>query len=118
MTLLAVIMTILSLESSGNDKAVGDQGQAIGPLQIHPAYVADVNRIIGREVFTLEDRWDRTKSISMASVYLRHYSRAYTRRTGLPATGVVMARIHNGGPRGYAKTSTRAYARKFTTRSN
>ena len=54
----------------------------------------------------------------MASVYLRHYRRAYTRRTGLPATGVVMARIHNGGPRGYAKTSTRAYARKFTTRSN
>jgi len=103
----------MSLESNGVDNAIGDRGKAVGVLQIHKVCVDDVNRILGRPVFTYKDRLHRGRSIRMAMVYLTYWGKKYKRRTGLEPTPEVFARIFNGGPRGASKNSTIKYAKKF-----
>lgn len=108
-TLILLLIPFLSeVESNNNPDAIGDHGKAVGVLQIHPVCVEDVNRITGKH-YTLEDRRDRSKSVEMCSAYLMHYGTAYELRTGQKATPEVLARIWNGGPRGYSKASTLAY---------
>ena len=41
--------------------------------------------------------------------YLRHYGEVYKKETGKDPTVEVLARIHNGGPRGWKKEATRSY---------
>ena len=106
-----LVSACVAVESGNNAAAIGDNGQAVGILQIHPACIQDVNRF-GDKVYTLEDRTDREKSIEIFTAYLTHYGRAYERRTGKKPTAEVLARIWNGGPRGYAKTATLPYWRK------
>jgi len=106
--LLATIAAMIVVESGGDPRAVGDGGQAVGVLQIHPAYVADVNRITGRDYYRA-DRWSRRSSIEMAVAYLDHYGRKWEQRTGQEAGPEQWARIHNGGPRGAEKQSTEKY---------
>ena len=100
------------IESHQDPNAVGDNGAAVGILQIHKEYVDDVNRILGRKVFSYEDRWDSGKSYSMAFVYLNHYGRRYKRLTGKEPTMEVYARIHNGGPNGFKKKATKKYGKR------
>jgi soluble lytic murein transglycosylase-like protein len=97
------------VESSRREKAVGDNGKAVGLLQLHKVYVDDVNRIVGKKKYSYADRWNPQKSIEMTVIYLKHYGRRYERITGKTATYEVLARIHNGGPDGWEKTKTREY---------
>jgi hypothetical protein len=107
-------MILVAIESNGNNLAVGDNGRAIGCLQIHEIFVDDVNRILKRNVFTYADRKDRNKSIRMAIVYLRHYGNVYQKRTGKEPSIEVLVRMFNGGPRGYEKSKTNKYYKRFT----
>lgn len=110
--LVALVMpALIAVESSGNDKAIGDNGRGVGCLQIHPECIEDVNRIAGTR-YTLADRLDREKSKEICSIYLTHYGKAYARTTGKAPTAETLARIWNGGPRGYAKSATIPYWRK------
>ena len=111
--MLKIILILITLESNGQTYAVGDSGRALGPLQIHKIFVDDVNRILGKRTFTYKDRTDLHKAAQMASIYLRYYGARYTRKTGLEATPVVLARIFNGGPNGPFKASTWKYAKRF-----
>ena len=67
------------VESGGDCNAVGDYDaktktyRAIGCLQIWPITVKDCNRIIGRNKYTLADRYDRQKSYEMAGIIRKHY---------------------------------------------
>ena len=98
--LIALILPILAqVESNHNPNAIGDNGAAIGILQIHAIMVKDVNRISGK-AYTLQDRRDKAKSYEMATIYLRHY--------GKP-NAEYLARCFNGGPRGNEKTATVKY---------
>lgn len=99
---------IAIVESNCNDSAVGDNGNAVGRYQIWKTYVDDVNRIVHTS-YSYADRKDPVKAREMVKIYLRHYGRVYERRTGKPATDEVLARIHNGGPRGYQKAATLKY---------
>lgn len=114
-----VIIAMIAVESGGNSKAVGDNGKAVGVLQIHKEYVDDCNRI--RELkglppkFTYEDRYLRGQSIQMAYVYLQHYGQRYTRLTGREPDAQVYARIHNGGPNGFCNRKTDKYWAKVET---
>lgn len=101
---LALIAAIITVESNGNDAAVGDNGKAVGPLQIHPQMVEDVNRILGKEVYTLESRKSRAESIAIFSVFTNHYTPSWSPE--------LVARRWNGGPRGDKKASTEKYWRK------
>ncbi len=61
------------VESKGNINAIGDNGQAVGCMQIHPIMVKDVNRILGYNKFVLDDRYNREKSRNMCKIYMSHY---------------------------------------------
>lgn len=42
-----LLNALVWVESSRNEKAIGDNGKAVGLLQLHKIYVDDVNRILG-----------------------------------------------------------------------
>ena len=113
----AFIAALISVESGGNDHAIGDNGQAVGCLQIHPCVVEDVNRISGvtppARVFLRSDRTDRGMSVIMCRVYLQHY--AVKDRLGREPSLEDLARIWNGGPDGYKKPATKPYWIKVRT---
>jgi hypothetical protein len=98
-----LIPALIRVESGGNDKAIGDSGRAVGCLQIWPVVVEDVNRLSGM-AYTLKDRLDRQKSVSMARIYLLHYGKGKNMEQ--------TARIWNGGPRGDTKKATVEYWEK------
>ena len=65
----AAISLLIQLESGGDPSAIGDHGQAVGILQIHPCMVQFVNRRHGT-AFTLADRLDPVASRQMCELFL------------------------------------------------
>ena len=110
--LIAILIPLLiQIESGGRVDAVGDNGAAVGILQIHKILVDDVNRIWDTD-YTYNDRQDARKSAEMCILYLWHYGQAYERKTGHAANMEVLSRIWNGGPLGYKKKATEKYWEK------
>lgn len=70
---MRIINAFMSVESGFNDSAIGTKND-VGCLQITPVFVADANRIAGEERFTLDDRYDREKSIEMFVVVHSYYN--------------------------------------------
>lgn len=102
--LAKTVLAVALVESGGDPCAIGDGGQAVGILQIHPIMVADVNRIIGERRYTLADRRDVRKSVEMFVLYVLHY---------WPDGGPEQwARGWNGGPDGPEQSETKGYWRK------
>lgn len=101
-----LLLAIIMVESSGNPNAVGDNGLAVGILQIHSILVQDVNRIAGTE-YTPADRLDVDKSIQMFIIYTNHYTPCWTPE--------LVAKRWNGGPRGERKQATERYWIKVQT---
>jgi len=97
---------IEAVESGGDSNAVGADGEA-GPYQIRPIFVDDANKIVGKRAFSYGDRFSKEKSKEMMRIYWRFY--ATERRLGRLPTFEDLARIHNGGPNGYKKESTKGY---------
>ena len=64
---------LIRVESRGDTLAVG-KTRDLGALQITPIYVEDVNRILGEERYTLEDRKSLKKSVEMFNVLQGHYN--------------------------------------------
>ena len=95
---------IASVESNDNARAVGDKGRAVGTYQIHKRYWRDGTRILGV---------DWSYDLARDPVKARQVVKAYLLRYGKGKTLLQKARIHNGGPRGYRKEATLAYARKI-----
>lgn len=114
MSIAAIISVLISIESSGNDHAIGDGGRARGPLQIHRSVVEDVNRISGRS-YQWSRMTNRAEATQVAQIYLGHY--ATEARLGHKPTGEEVARIWNGGPNGHKRSATDGYARKFNARA-
>ena len=90
---------IEQVESGGDADSVGDNGRAVGTMQIWKIYVDDVNRILGKNWYSYGDRGNREKSREMVTVYLRHYATA--KRLGREPTFEDMAAMHCAGPNGY-----------------
>jgi hypothetical protein len=103
-TISNLISALIIVESSGNDLAIGDNGRAIGPLQIHRGVVLDVNRITGSH-YRWESMTNRVQARAVCEAYLEHYGRGKTTEE--------QARIWNGGPTGDRKTATLAYWRRI-----
>jgi len=92
------------VETSGRTGPIlGDNGKALGPLQIHRAYHADAR--IGGDYSRCSDL-DYSRRVVTA--YLQRYAPAAW------AAGDVktLARVHNGGVRGASKSATVAYGDK------
>jgi soluble lytic murein transglycosylase-like protein len=106
MTIMTLILALITVESGGNDKAIGDGGKAYGCLQLHASYVADASEFAGKD-WTHEDAFDRETAIDIVLAYMSRY--ATPARLGRSVTAEDIARIHNGGLNGYKKPSTEAY---------
>jgi len=106
-----LISALIQVESKGNDLAVGDKGKAVGCLQIWNIVIKDVNRVYHTS-YKAADRWDRDKSIQICRKYLAYWGKHYEKVTGKKCTLEVLARIWNGGPKGYTKDSTIKYWNK------
>jgi len=103
-----VIPALIEVESNGNDSAIGDEGQAVGCLQIHPIMVREVNRILKKDKFTEMDRYDRKKSIDMCRVYLRHWG---LHLYGNDASEEKLARLWNGGTNTVSEKTNKYWAK-------
>jgi len=102
--LFRTITAICMVESSGGrDCRDGDNGMAVGPLQIHMVVLSDVNHHYGT-TYKSADRRNFESSIGICLRYLLLWA-----PNGTPER---WARIWNGGPKGDKKTSTIAYWNK------
>ena len=111
-----LVNALIQVESNGQDDAVGDNGSAIGCLQIWKIYWLDATERsnIGGEYL---DCFTRHYSIKIFDAYMKRYAReAWTNPKKFDAEKV--ARIHNGGPKGYRKTATEKYWKKVLTTLN
>lgn len=92
------------VETSGRLGPIkGDNGAALGPLQIHRAYWKD-SGVPG----TYSQCADLAYSRRVVTAYLRRYARAAWDR----ADAMSLARVHNGGPSGHKKRATLRYGQK------
>lgn len=105
---LNFITALMIVESGDNASAIGDNGKAIGCLQIHESVVKDVNRHFGVDI-KHKAMADKKLSIAVCSAYLRMWGRHYQQITGKEPTYEILARIWNGGPNGWQKDSTEKY---------
>jgi hypothetical protein len=98
-----LIAAIIQVESGGDTLAYNSKEDAVGCLQIRPIMVREVNRLLGKDSFTLQDRWNKAKSIQMFNILRSH--------TKNP-TDEKLARNWNGGWNGHKKKSTIKYWNK------
>jgi hypothetical protein len=109
-----LVDAIIMVESNGNDEAVGDNGNAIGCLQIWKIYHTDAIERSGIGG-SYKDCYNREYAIKVFDAYMRRYAReAWTDPKQFDAEKV--ARIHNGGPKGYRKQATLKYWHKVLAR--
>ena len=109
------VEAVIQVESRGNDLAYNERENAVGCLQIRPIMVKEVNRVLKNNksnlTFTLNDRWDRQKSIDMFDIIADEIYCC----VGLSQMEFfeIVARKWNGGPSGHKKTATIAYWNKI-----
>lgn len=99
-----LLSAIMAVESSYDSLAYNPSEKAAGILQIRPIMVKEVNRILGDEVYSLEDRWNVEKSKEMFMVFSEYHSPDWDLET--------VIRNWNGGDKGYRKKSTLPYYHK------
>ena len=98
-----LISAIIQVESGGDTLAYNLKEDAVGCLQIRPIMVREVNRLVGKDSFTLSDRWSKVKSIQMFNVLRSNIKEASNEK---------IARVWNGGYNGHKKQSTLKYWNK------
>lgn len=109
-----LLHAIMMVESGGDPNAVGDNGKAIGPYQIHRVYWMDAVEFDP----SIGGKYSDCKNKAYAEKIVRAYWKRYAteRRIGRPVTDADRARIHNGGPNGFKKAATRPYWEKVKKR--
>ena len=97
-----LLNAIRQVESGGNDNAIGDGGKAIGPYQIHRVYWEDAVEYDKSLGGTYQDCYNPDYARRVVIAYLTRYAPKN-------ATAEDLARVHNGGPKGYKKSATTKY---------
>ena len=94
------------VETGGKRGAIlGDNGKALGPLQIHRAYHID-SRVAGD--------YSRCADLDYSKRVVSSYLQRYAPAAWAAGDVFTLARIHNGGLRGDKKPATLGYAAKVT----
>jgi hypothetical protein len=101
MSLFTIFCILCFVESGANPSAIGDNGKAIGIVQIHEPVIKDVRRRT-RWYISHSDTYDVTLSWHVFRVYMDMYAKK-------PYTLEECARVWNGGPNGRKDTD---YIRK------
>ena len=96
-----LIESIIQVESNGKHLAINIKEDAVGVFQIRRIMVQEVNRIIGSNTFTFDDRFNPDKSLQMFIIIQGRYN---------PTMDLeIAARSWNGGLRGMSKRTTLPY---------
>lgn len=101
----ALLDAIRQVESGGDDRAVGDGGNAIGAYQIWRSYHQDATEWCKPLAGTWADCYDRTHAERIMVAYWHRYCRQALK----DGDNEVLARVHNGGPKGAKKAATLPY---------
>lgn len=92
------------VETGGKRGAIiGDNGKALGPLQIHRSYHADAR--IGGD-------YSRCADLEYSKRVVAAYLQRYAPEAWAKGDVETLARVHNGGVRGASKPSTYNYGQK------
>lgn len=67
------ITALAWVESRWNDNAESPK-QAVGYLQLTPVIIKDANRIVGKELYSIDCRNDRSQSIEIFNVIMDNYN--------------------------------------------
>jgi hypothetical protein len=98
------------VETSGRTgPIIGDGGKALGPLQIHKSYHKD-SRVAGD--YSRVSELDYSKRV--ATAYLKRHAPEAWKAGDVE----VLARVHNGGPRGHLKPATKGYGARVKALTN
>ena len=93
------------VESNNNDDAIGDAGKAIGRYQIWEIYWHDALEFCP----SLKGEYQDVKSQEYAERVITAYLMRYAKGAVESKDFERLARIHNGGPKGYKKKATLKY---------
>jgi hypothetical protein len=97
-----------AVESNSRDDATGDDGKAIGRLQLWRVYWADATGHAPQIGGTYGDCRTREYAERVVVAYWHRYA-----RTALDSADLeTLARVHNGGPKGAKRKATLGYWRK------
>jgi hypothetical protein len=105
-TLDEILDALRRVESGGvpdPSLAVGDGGEAIGPYQIHYGYWQDAD---------VPGAFEDCRDLAYARRVVIGYWRRYCPQAFRALDAEVLARVHNGGPKGHAKRSTEVFWNK------
>ena len=102
--MVRLLAAIKQVESGGDANAIGDQGKALGAFQIWKSYWQDGVAYVPSIGGCYQDCKDPKYSEFVVRAYLARYA-----PKGKTVTLEMLARIHNGGPRGYLKPATLKY---------
>lgn len=92
------------VETSGrHGPIIGDNGAALGPLQIHRSYHRDSG---------VAGDYSRCADLAYSRQVVAAYLKRFAPRAWAKGDAVTLARVHNGGPAGAQKHATLAYAAK------
>jgi len=101
---------LIKVESGGKSNAIGDNGKAIGPAQIHKVYWQDATSFDKSIGGKYEDCFNKDYSKNIVRAYMNRYCKN--------GTFEQMARCHNSGPDWKRKYHlTNSYWRKFQKNS-
>ena len=104
----AFVRAVHMVETGGRVGPIsGDQGRALGPLQIHRAYWADARQ---------PGQYADVSALPAATATMHAYLRRYAPAALAAGDWETCARVHNGGPNGSRKSATLPYWAKV--RSN
>lgn len=108
-----ILDAIRFVESSNRDVVPdGDGGKAIGPYQIHEVYWRDA---IAWDP-TLGGDYQDCRRRDYAERVIEAYMRRHARAAWEAGDAEVVARIHNGGPRGAQNPATEPYWQRVRAR--
>jgi hypothetical protein len=97
---------LASIESSGNPKAIGDGGRAIGMFQFHKAAWQDTSRLrrmAGKAVYPYQDAVDASKAREYAKTFCDSLEARLEKRLGRPPTDGEVYGAWNLGFTGFAR---------------
>jgi len=96
--LMAIIQLLILVETDGRINQVGDNGLAVGCLQIHPVMVKEANRILRKpRFFVNRDRLSKRKSKEIAFAFLDHQRKRYFDKFGEHPDALQLACSWNTG---------------------
>jgi hypothetical protein len=99
--MIKLLDAIHQVESSGRTKNVpdGDDGAAVGPLQIWKIMVDEVNDLSDKYNFSYEDRKNIVKAKQICSAYLSYMRKRHNSKFGTELTPERLAEYWNAGGR-------------------